>query len=169
MNQVITGPLAGVALVVRNWKGEILLIKEKVTKPRLGKYAGTWSFPMETLYSHEMNDHQAGLMRLIGEEISYLSGRHILPPFTLQGSYLIAPCARAWLYGGWTYRVDAPPLPIESEEIAEYRWFDPAETPKLWLRQGMPEMLEDFLAGQTGVNRDAYRPAVLPENQPTFA
>jgi 8-oxo-dGTP pyrophosphatase MutT (NUDIX family) len=167
MNQIVNDPLYGVALMVQNWKSEILLAKEKVTKPRLGKYAGMWSFPMETLYSYEFTDHQTGLLRLIKEEVGYLA-EHILHPFEYRGKYFIAPEAEASLYSGWTYRIDVPLQSFESDEIGEYRWFDPSEAKNLWLRQGMPEMLEDVIEGRTGVIRPQCRPAVLPQHQPAF-
>src|SRR3990167_9749320 len=77
----------GVALVVRNPRGEILLVEEGETKPEFGKYAGMFSPPMETLL-YRKEPLLTAVGRLIAEEIPGFSG-HITVEEKWRGVYCL--------------------------------------------------------------------------------
>jgi len=65
--EMTTQRVRGVALIVQNPAGEILVLQEHESKPRFGKYCGMFSIPMETSEPNE-TDH-CTIARLIKEEL----------------------------------------------------------------------------------------------------
>ena len=88
--------IRGVALIVQNQKGEILILQEYQTKPHLGKYCGMFSIPAETSKPGESDD--SAMCRLIEEELpgfNFLLDGALL---THIGAYRIVPRVWANLY-----------------------------------------------------------------------
>jgi hypothetical protein len=155
----------GVGLLIRNRYSQIVFVQELESKPAWGKYAGMWSIPMETIEPDDPSD-EAAIERLVSEEVPWLQG-FVEDKAEYQGEYAIAPLARARLYTLWSHRVCLPLEPISSKEIGGYYLSHPREAQRLWLRQGVPEMLEDYLAGYSGLVRNDYR--IAPPTPPPDA
>ncbi|MBI2610829.1 NUDIX hydrolase [Candidatus Kaiserbacteria bacterium] len=147
----------GVALIVVNPNGEVLVLKELEAKPDLEKYVGIYSIPMETVEKGE--SEQEALARLITEELGGLS---VEIESKKRGFYWIAQDARASLYVGQTDTRDLR-CPSKSGEVDGQRWESPREALKLWIRRGVREMLHDYLAGRRGVTCSHCR-SVAPKS-----
>jgi len=142
--------IRGVALIVQNPQGKILVLQEYETKPHLGKYCGMFSIPAETSEPDE-SDHCA-IIRLIKEE---LPGFNLPFENVLQshiGIYRIASHVWANLY---SIRITNTCLPdsknSRNKEVGNYQWIDPKKALSLWLRQGAWEMINDFISNRKGV------------------
>jgi len=151
----MTQQIRGVALVVKNPQGQILILQELQSKPRVGKYAGMFSIPMETCEPGE-SDHDA-MIRLAKEE---LPPELHLPPFEgiLQshvGAYQIVREVWVNLYSATVESAELPcPQDSERNEVGNHQWMGPMEALGLWLRQGAWEMIKDFLVNSKGVRRE---------------
>mgnify|MGYP001560396004 CR=1 FL=1 len=152
----------GVALVVENPHGEIIILQEFETKSRLGKYAGMFSIPMETSYPGE--DDRSALGRLIAEELPGV-GAHIEVWHPRIGVYRIVPRVWVSLYRARLERVSLPAAASTRAEVGNHAWLTPQKAVTLWLRQGAREMLSDCLHGRHGVvcRRCAPPPPVTPD------
>ncbi len=147
-----TQRIRGVALVVANLKGEILILQEYETKPYFGKYRGMFSIPMETAKPNESD--QSAVSRLIEEE---------LPGFDLKpyikniiqshaGVYQIVPCVWANLYSIMTANNYVSDFSnARDKEVGNHQWICPKNALSLWLRQGAWEMIDDFMNNKKGV------------------
>lgn len=138
----------GVALIVQNLEGEILILQEYDTKPHLGKYRSMFSIPMETSKQDE-SDYSA-ISRLIQEE---LPGFNLPPEKIIKshiGIYRIVPHVWVTLYSIKTTTSDLPNS--KSSEVGNYQWVDPKSALNLWLRQGAWEMIKDFINGKKDVS-----------------
>lgn len=144
----------GVALVITNPVGEILILQEFEHKPHLGKFFGMFSIPMETSLPGE--DDDSALRRLLEEEVPGLAVTISLKI----GTYLITPTVLVTLYTG---EVNTTQLPAKApeEEVGGHQWKIPKDAQGLWLRQGAAEMLEDYTEGKISVHQRACRPIVL--------
>ncbi len=140
----------GVALIVQNPKGEILVLQEYESKPHFGKYCGMFSIPMETSEPNEADC--CTIARLIKEELQGFDIPIDGAPEALIGSYRIVP--RVWVKL-FFIRGKSARLPnlggLESKEVGNHRWLDPQKTLGLWLRQGAREMISDFISNKKGV------------------
>ena len=141
----------GVALVVRNPRGEILLVEEGETKPEFGKYAGMFSPPMETLL-YRKEPLLTAVGRLIAEEIPGFSG-HITVEEKWRGVYCLDAGPIAALFVGETARTDLPSPSQSGGEVNGHRWVHPREALEKWLRAGAWEMIVDYLEDREGVIR----------------
>lgn len=153
----MTRGIRGVALVVTEPVGTILMLEEFESKPHLGKYAGMTSIPMETCRPGE--PHPQTLARLVEEELPGL-GEHLTIHPERIGWYRIVP--RVWVA---LYRAEVrePVVPGgDGGEVGNYVWQFPADVLGTWLRQGAREMVEDFVTGCHGVVRRVCQ-AVEPE------
>lgn len=138
--------IRGVALVVRNPFGEILVLQEFESKPHLGKYPGMYSIPMETCEPGERQT--VALERLVREELLGMPTPLVIVDSSI-GVYRIVPHVWAWLY---VCGVQGRELPAgENEEVGNFEWMEPERVLHLWLRQGAKEMLADYVNGRTGV------------------
>ncbi|HCC59891.1 MAG: hypothetical protein A2402_00680 [Candidatus Staskawiczbacteria bacterium RIFOXYC1_FULL_37_43] len=144
-----TQRIRGVALIVQNPKGEILILQEYETKPRFGKYCGMFSVPMETSEPDESDYH--AIVRLSEEE---LPGLDFLFDGVLQariGSYQIV--SHVWV-NLYSVRATNARLPdskdSKNKEVGNYRWTSPKKALNLWLRQGAREMINDFIDNKKG-------------------
>jgi len=140
--------IRGVALIIKHPETEqILTLRENEDKPWLGKLAGMWSTPMETI--HDGEAHDATIRRLIHEELSdmpmSLFGNRI-------GAYLIVPGIWATLYTAHSATADLTAI-ADNNEVNSHAWVHPKEALELWLRRGAPEMIQDYLDHRTGVIR----------------
>ncbi len=135
----------GVALVIHNAAGKILVLQELSSKPELGKYRGMYSIPMETVKRGESIG--AALGRLINEELPGLESA-LSAKRELIGQYQVAPEVWATLY---QVECNGTKLPSNTAEVGSHTWIDPTEALKLWLRQGAQEMIADFIAGKKKV------------------
>ena len=133
--------IRGVALIVNNPRGEILILKEFKDKPHLGKYAGMFSIPMETLETQE--DDISALIRLIEEELPGFGARIQLEPRSI-GHYRIAEDAWARLYLASVPDCSLPDA-VEDGEVGDYKWIVPTEALSLWLRQGAKDIIQDYI------------------------
>jgi hypothetical protein len=138
----------GVALILSNPRGEILLLQELQTKPHFGKYAGMRSPPMETCFEGEQND--STLDRLVDEELPGFAGR-IKIDRERRGVYRIVPGVWVSLYVGQTEDSLLPTPNEKTEEVGGYIWVSPEEALELWLRQGAREMLAHYIEPRRGV------------------
>lgn len=142
--------IRGVALIVQNPKGEILILQEYQTKPHLGKYCGMFSIPMETSEPGEPDYHT--VVRLVREELpgcDFLCGS---VPLTHIGVYRIVPHVWVNLYSITTTDNRLPDSEKkEDEEVGNYQWIFPTKALNLWLRQGACEMISDFVDNKSGV------------------
>lgn len=145
--------IRGVALVVTNPRSEILMLQEFEDKPHIGKLRGMFSIPMET--SREGETQIDTVKRLPHEELPGLQLQQL--PGAYIGAYCVVPNVWVTLY---TVATESFDLPAESEcsEVGNYRWSTPHDALALWLRQGAPEMIEDFAAGRRNVICTACRP-----------
>jgi len=141
--------IRGVALIVQNPEGKILVLQEYESKPHFGKYPGMFSIPMETSKPNE-SDYCA-VARLIKEE---LPGLDFPVDGTLQvriGSYRIVP--RVWVKLFFVKASNARLPDSEGStgrEVGSYQWLDPQKALDLWLRQGAREMISDFIGNKKG-------------------
>jgi hypothetical protein len=138
--------ICGVALIVQNPEGEILVLQEFQSKPHFGKQSGMFSIPMETAEPEELDI--SALIRLVREE---------LPGFNLPlcelpkhiGSYQIVPQTLVNLY---FIKTNNGNLPVcedsQNKEVGNHQWILPEEALELWLRLGAKEMISDFCALQ---------------------
>lgn len=153
--------IRGVALIVANPAGRILVLRELEDKPPLGKFAGDWSIPMETLEPGE--SHFDGLCRLVREELPGLSADRISLWNAPVGSYRIAPRVWATLYVALASTFDLP-SPNGDREVESHEWAHPAEVLERQLRCGAAEMIDDFVGRNTKVRRTACRRIVRPSS-----
>jgi len=142
--------IRGVALIIQNLKGEILILQEYETKPRFGKYCGMFSIPMETSESDEPDYHT--IVRLAKEELPGLdfSFDGVLQAHV--GAYRIVSHVWVNLYSVRTTNTHLPDSKNpKNKEVGNYRWTDPKKALNLWLRQGAWEMISDFINNKKGV------------------
>lgn len=142
--------IRGVALIVQNSEGKILILQEYETKPHFGKYCGMLSIPMETSKPDETDYYT--IVRLIREELPEFN---LLSENVLQshiGIYRIASHIWVNLYSIRTMNTYLPGLKNpKSKEVGNYQWIDLKEALDLWLRQGAWEMINDFMSNKKGV------------------
>jgi 8-oxo-dGTP pyrophosphatase MutT (NUDIX family) len=160
--------IRGVALVVVNPDDEVLILQEFESKPHLGKYPGMFSIPMETSRPGEAD--RSALVRLVAEEAPGLGDKLEIREERL-GVYRIVPHVWVSLYGATAIDAALPDQQGGESEVGNHAWVSPTEAVALWLRQGAAEMLEDYIAGRTGVVRRWCRTAkprtfVLSQPQP---
>lgn len=138
----------GVALIVHNKEGKILILKEFNSKPDIGKFFGMFGIPMETIKEGETEE--SALARLIEEELPGF-GSSIELKAGRVGVYHINH-ARAFLYVG---SVPNCTLPLEKagNDVGDYRWVHPMTALGLWPRQGAEEMIIDYTNKVSGVTR----------------
>lgn len=152
MKQYNCALLRGVALIVENPEGEILVLRELKSKPWLGKWAGMYSIPMETIKTSESDKET--LQRLRREELGDLEVEIESEP---RGTYQVVRIARLKLYVGRT-KTKTMPNVNGSKEVDQHQWKAPRTALDMWVRRGVREMLEDYIAGAKGVFR-ICRPA----------
>ncbi|OGG48731.1 hypothetical protein A3C18_03005 [Candidatus Kaiserbacteria bacterium RIFCSPHIGHO2_02_FULL_54_11b] len=153
----MTQRLRAVAVVSANSAGEILILKEFVGKPALGKYEDMDSIPMETCHHGEHG--VLALKRLHDEELTGLPFQG--DPIYI-GAYLIIPRVWVRLYAMSVEHV--APIIGQTLEVGNHRWMPVKDALGLWLRRGAREMIEDYMAGRTKVIRRYCRdvPAIKP-------
>jgi len=150
VKKMATQRIRGVALIVQNSEGKILILQEYETKPHFGKYCGMLSIPMETSEPDELD--YCAIVRLAKEE---------LPGFSLPlenvlqshvGIYRIASHVWVNLYFIRTMNTCLQDLGNpKSNEVGNFQWIYPEEALNLWLRQGAWEMIKDFMSNKKGV------------------
>lgn len=147
---MVSQHVRGVALIVQNPRGEILVLQEHESKPHLGKYPGMFSIPMET--SKPSEPDSCAVVRLIKEE---LPGLRLVADGTLNapiGSYRVVP--RVWVRL-FCIKADNANLPdsddSNNKEVGNHQWVVPEKALSLWLRQGAHEMISDFIGNKKGV------------------
>ncbi len=152
--------IRGVALIIKHPGTErILILRENEDKPWLGKLAGMWSIPMETL--HDGEAHDAAVRRLIHEELSDLP---VLPGVMRIGAYLIVPRIWATLYTARSASTDLTEV-AKTHEVDSHAWVNPEQALRLWLRRGASEMIRDWLDHKIGVvRRHCIAPSVEEPN-----
>jgi len=142
----------GVALIVQNPEGKILVLQEYESKPHIGKYPGMFSIPMETSKPNEP-DHCA-IARLIKEE---LPGLDLPIDGALEariGSYRIVPGVWVNLFFIGARNAHLPNSEdTKNKEVGNHQWVVPDKALGLWLRQGAHEMISDFVGNKKGVLR----------------
>lgn len=153
--------IRGVALIVTNPSGRIMVLQELEDKPRFGKHAGMWSIPMETLEANET--HYTGLRRLMKEELPGLLVEHMSLDCTPIGSYRIAPRVWGTLYVARSSSFDLPKSNGD-REVGQHEWVHIAESLNRWLRRGAAEMIEDFANRRSQIRRTACRTINRPSS-----
>jgi hypothetical protein len=154
--------------MLENWKKEVLILREKQTKPALGKMAGMYSIPMETVRISEGENACEALKRLVEEEIPCYTGQ-VEFARDWHYAYCIPPNIWVLLYTGFTWRIDTPVIDPSSEEVGEHEWVSPSTLLQLWVRKGVREMTEDlYFSGFSGHKKRIRRrctepPMVMPE------
>lgn len=138
--------LRAVALILVEPRGDILVLQETKAKPHIGKHAGMYSIPMETIRDGET--HESALHRLFREE---LTGMPVATASHRIGAYLVVPGVWATLYLARTLRTDL--TTITGDDVTSHVWMPPDQALTLWLRRGAAEMIRDFMDGTTGVIR----------------
>lgn len=134
--------VCGVALIVQNPHGGILILQEFKSKPRIGKCSGMFSIPMETSQDGESDTET--LERLKREE---LLGMTIPKKHAYVGRYEVVKDIWVTLYATSTLQGILPHLPDNKGEVGNHRWMEPEKALSLWLRQGAKEMIEDYMKG----------------------
>ena len=113
--------ITGVGLILANPIGEIAVVREKTSKPAVGKVAGMFTFPLETVEEGE-SPEKGTLKRLIREEIGVVTG---MKKPRLMAFYSVMPGTVTIVYvarcEGATFR------PMAWEEVEAYGWMDPAK------------------------------------------
>jgi ADP-ribose pyrophosphatase YjhB (NUDIX family) len=132
----------GVALILRNWHGKVLVLREKQTKLELGKMAGMYSIPMETVKILEGETPREAVERMIREEVPCFD-KHVEFAPDWERAYRARRGIWVLLYTGFTWRVDTPILTKPSDEVDDHRWMFPQDILKLWTRKGVREMIMD--------------------------
>jgi len=148
--------ITGVALIVVNKSGEVLMLQECETNPKHGKIAEQWSVPMET--SREGESDAATLRRLLVEEIPGVAVA--IEPLSFR-SYEVVSDALVKLYIGSTDSFFLPSPDDFTDGVSGHCWLMPEQATMLWLRRGAWEMLLDFKHGRRGSVRKTCR-AVAP-------
>lgn len=143
--------IRGVALILSNPKGSILILQEFVDKPHFGKLAGMFSIPMET--SHPGEADIEALRRLHKEELAGLPSPHL--PGVHVGAYRIVPRVWVKLYAATADCSRTSIFSGNRHEVGNHAWLPVSEALKLRLRQGAREMIMDHVAGKRGVLRRA--------------
>lgn len=69
MNEIITG----VGLILTNPSGQLVVVRERTSKPAVGKVAGMITFPLETVEEGE-HPEKGTLPRLLTEEVGAVAG-----------------------------------------------------------------------------------------------
>lgn len=139
----------GVALIIENPLGEILVLQELEEKSRLGKKKGMFSIPMETVEQAESD--VAALKRLIDEELPGLAPKIKIIETQSFRRYRIAPGVWATLY---TAVISDNSLPsVVGSEVTGHKWVRLREALTLWLRKGARDMISDYIEGRSFVVR----------------
>jgi len=140
----------GVALIVQNPEGEILVLQEHESKPRFGKYHGMFSIPMETSEPNETD--RCTITRLIEEELPGLDLPIDGTPEAHIGSYRIVPRVWVKLFFIKAGNAHLPDLEdSKNNEVGNHQWIVAEKALSLWLRQGAREMIRDFIGNKRGV------------------
>jgi len=142
-------PLRAVALIVANPVGEILVLQEVVTKAHIGKFAGMWSIPMETVDPGQ--NWIAALRQLHSEELAGLPS--IQMPARYIGTYQVVPRAWARLYATMSSTYHLPAVSDNEHEVRNHQWLPIHVVLELWLRKGAEEMIRDYAGGLENVVR----------------
>jgi hypothetical protein len=146
--------IRGVALIVQNLNGEILVLQEYETKLRLGKRCGMFSIPMETSKPNEP-DYNA-IVRLLEEELPGFD----VPLKTLShvGIYRITSNVWVNLYSAKAESANLSHLEnAKSREVGNHQWIKLKEVFDLWLRRGAQEMVSDFTRNKKNIFRKHCR------------
>ena len=149
----------GVALIVSDPLGEVLIVRELESKPHIGKCAGMFSPPMET--SHNGEPDCLALARLVDEELPGLAN-HIKIDSRRRGAYRVVRGVWVSLYVGQSQNSLLPTPDKRSEEIEGHAWVLPKDALMLWLRQGAREMLVDYIENRYDVICRYCSPPTLP-------
>ena len=140
--------LEGVALFVFDGNGQAYLIKEKRSKPFIGKKAGMLSIPMETMKGGE--SPAEATQRLLREEVGlsvvalYCIGSSYFEPVDHpDGVMYMIHCVRAMCDGSMT--VD----PQDLEDVAPYGWMHLEDVAKLGDhgRRELPQLVKIVQGG----------------------
>lgn len=143
------GLIRGVALVIVNPAGEILIGQEFEPKPWLGKFFGNFSIPKETC---EPGESWEDTVRRITEPNEELEGFAFELPVTWIGRYQIVPDVWVRLCATKTNSFALPTVQVTAG-VGNHQWMLPTEARKLWLRQGAAEMISDYAAGYRHTHR----------------
>ncbi len=142
--------IRGVALIVQNPQGKILVLQEFKAKPHFGKYFGMFSIPMETS-NHNESDYSA-ILRLVDEELPGLCFPIDEILKARIGNYRIVSHVWVKLYFIKAVNDRLPDFKnSNSEDVGNYQWVEPQTALNLWLRQGAREMINDFVNKKRGV------------------
>jgi len=156
--------IKGVAAVILSQDGKILIAQETENKPIIDKKRGDWSIPAETIKEGETE--LEALLRLIKEEVGENGDITCNPENDWVGDYQFGAginiWARAYLlhFNGTS---DTPrSFSAERDEVISHRWIAPQEIRNLPRRQGVLEIVEDFMVGRKGVIREECSPGFRP-------
>ncbi len=135
--------IRGVALIVADPHGRILLLREFESKPQFGKAAGMRSIPMETAGPGELN--VTTLRRLVTEELPGFPP-HIADSAQAWGKYRIVDDVWVELFVTQlgTEHEYAGKAAREGDEVGDHAWFTPTAAQEEWLRRGAREMIADY-------------------------
>lgn len=148
MNEAVRG----VALIIVNPKGEVLILQEFESKPHFGKYPGMFSIPMETSDPGEPDD--STLRRLIVEELPGCQSYKINLMEKRAGIYQIVNNVWVSLYVGRVKNSFPTTQSDKTTEVGNHEWVAPRKALTLWLRQGASEMLSDYIHDRSEVIRE---------------
>ena len=150
-------PTEGVALIVESPDGEKILtvIEMGKSKEWLGKIRGMETIPMETVRLWERRWwRRKTLHRLVRDE---LGGIDVEIEDKPRGIYQVVPRIHAFLYVG---RAQTWRLPTSNGEVGGHKWIRPQDiiSEKTPSRQGVEEMVDDYIAGRRNVYCSYCRP-----------
>lgn len=149
-------PIQGVAMVLIDPAGLVYTNEEKASRPEYGKLAGMRATPMETKKPGETDEET--LRRLFEEEVeeNLVTDRPVELGFYGVGvaavrCFIIPVIERDGINPNYKRR-----------EVTDPRWIPPTQlTNGLWVRQGVREMIGDYLSGARRIRRESCQSVSL--------
>lgn len=142
-------PKQGVAMVLLDPAGLVYTNEEKASRPEYGKLAGMRAIPMETKKPGETDEET--LRRLFEEEVkeNLVIGRPVELGFYGVGVAAVR-CFIVPVIGRDGINPD-----YNIQEVGDPKWIPPTQlTDGMWVRQGVREMIRDYLSGARRTRRE---------------
>ena len=149
-------PLQGVAAIIEDPDGSIYTNKEKKGNPPYGKLPGMESIPMETIKTEQGETQEEALRRLIEEEVAF--NLALTDPEKI-GMFGVG-IAAVTLYHMRVVAKNGKNPNYKNEELEEPKFTNPdsLRNGTVWVRRGVPEMVDALQSGARGVYRMSCQP-----------
>jgi hypothetical protein len=161
-------PIQGVAaIIVARSTNLIYTVVETTSRPEYGKEAGMRTIPMETIESGQKVEDALGQLfeQEVHENLNKIRVEFIryygIGNMVAARLYLVHVEKNGFLHNGNGYNRN-----VRAHEVTDPKWMAPEDLLRQRVRMGVPEMIEDYLLGVRGGERECKSlPQVYPSNR----